>query len=156
MSVVTVWYAHGAKKRKIAKYIKYLKPPKGDKVVRWFAGLWFWGVLLCVRILVEHLGNSNRIKSNRIFVVGLCSLWNIRSHTLFRVLGLKRRKDNSASVTNPESLIREAFGIILICPQGLVSIFHYWRNMSSGTRFASKIKLTFSIFVANDRRRRRI
>ena len=39
MSVVTVWYAHGAKNRKIAKYIKYLEPPKGDnkdfgKVVR--------------------------------------------------------------------------------------------------------------------------
>ena len=47
MSVVTVWYAHGAKNRKIAKYIKYLKPPKGDKVVRWFAGLWFWVLLLC-------------------------------------------------------------------------------------------------------------
>ena len=47
MSVVAVWYAHGAKKRKIVKYIKYLKPPKGDKVVRWFAELWFWVLLLC-------------------------------------------------------------------------------------------------------------
>ena len=42
MSVVTVWYAHGAKNRKIAKYIKYLKPPKGDKVVR-FVGLRCYG-----------------------------------------------------------------------------------------------------------------
>ena len=56
MSVVTVWYAHGAKKRKIAKYIKYLKPPKGDKVVRWFAGLWLWfWVVLDFRKVVRWL-----------------------------------------------------------------------------------------------------
>ena len=39
MSVVTVWYAHGAKNRKIAKHIKYPKPLKRDKVVCWFVEL---------------------------------------------------------------------------------------------------------------------
>ena len=58
MSVVTVWYAHGAKKRKIAKYIKYLKPPKGDKVVRWFAGLWFWVLLLDKRVFQADAGDT--------------------------------------------------------------------------------------------------
>ena len=60
MSVVTVWYAHGAKNRKIAKYIKYLKPPKGDKVVRWFAGLWFW-----VGIRAHHCFSVRNVRMHR-------------------------------------------------------------------------------------------